>query len=80
MKQKIKGKMKCNYRILRKRNLDIGSNSIKSKLRTADTKILKEDKKIYKKKHSIAKEEVKLVKNSKKPKQKTIKDFYDSVA
>lgn len=59
MKQKIKGKMKCNFRILRKRNLESLNVGIKSKLRTTNVKIAKEDKKLIKKKHLIAKDEVK---------------------
>lgn len=55
MKQKIKGKMKCNYRILRKRNLDTGIVNIKTKLRTSESKISKETKKLYPKKHKIIK-------------------------
>ena len=56
MKQKIKGKMKCNFRILRKRNLDNSSTCIKNKLRTSSIKITKEEKKIIKKKQAIIKD------------------------
>lgn len=38
MKQKLKGRMKSNQRILRKRSNETQPNTIKSKLRTADTK------------------------------------------
>jgi hypothetical protein len=55
MKQKIKGKMKCNYRILRKRNLDMGNTNIKTKLRTSESKISKDAKNLCKKKHKITK-------------------------
>lgn len=48
--------MKCNYRILRKRNLESPGTCIKSKLRTTSIKITKEDKKTMKKKHAVAKD------------------------
>lgn len=73
MKQKIKGKMKCNFRILRKRSSSGTSNSIKSKLRAASAKVFTKDAKDVKKKHKIEKTEAKNSKITKKIKIRPLK-------
>jgi hypothetical protein len=80
LKQKIKGKMKCNIRVLRRRNPEPTAPAARNKLPAAPAKLPKQTPKLPKKKHRVAKLTKESPKNQGKECQEPPEGFLDAEA